>query len=230
LEDVGLKSQKKQEILLFSTLSQLTLWPIQMHIRQVPGALTLVIKQQWYESENSFPHSAEVKNEWIHTSTPPYMPSWCVPGQLEVTTVWNYYGLVVTILRTCGYDHNCIESSFKKPKSLPQNVFDSLKQSLLNPEKWYIFIKDFSWDQKINYTTHGNTKLGLHQVIKTDQIMRWTGNIALIGKKEMKTQFLSARTRPWEDPDRAARVILKWTFKKLGEIMCTYPTGSHDPE
>jgi len=75
-----------------------------------------VIKQQWYESENSLPYSAEVKNEWIYTSTPPYMPSWCVPGQLEVTVLRNYYGWVVTILRTCGYDYNCIESSSKKPK------------------------------------------------------------------------------------------------------------------
>jgi len=113
---VELKSQQKQEILFFSALSQLILWPIQTHIWQVPGALTLVIKQQWYESENSLPHSAKVKNEWIYKSTPPYMPSWCVPGQLEVTILWNYYGWVVTILRTCGYDHNCIESSSSSTK------------------------------------------------------------------------------------------------------------------
>jgi len=46
----------------------------------------------------------------------------------------------------------------------------------------------------------------------------------------MKTQFLSARTRLWEDPDIAAMIILKWTFKQLREIMCTYPTGSHHME
>ena len=113
----GVKIPAEARALLFSTPSQLILLLIQMHIQQVPGALTLVIKQQWYESENSLPHSGKVKNEWIYTSTLPYMPSWCVPGQLMVTILWNYYGWVVTIVRTCGHDQNCIESSSNKPKT-----------------------------------------------------------------------------------------------------------------
>jgi hypothetical protein len=90
----GVKIPAEARDFAFSTPSQLILWPIQMHIWQ-----------QWYESENSLPHSAEVKNEWIYTSTAPYITSWCVPEQLAFTIVRNYYGWVVTILRTRGYDH-----------------------------------------------------------------------------------------------------------------------------
>lgn len=160
LDDVRLKSQQEQEILLFSTTFQLILWPIQMYIWQVPWALTLVIKQQWYESENSPPHSAEVKNEWIYTSTLPYMPSWCVPGQLEVIILWNDYGWVVTILRTCGYDHNCIESSSKKPKIsstkcgwFTKTKFAKSRKMVyfytglqLGPEKITLHVRTLNWD------------------------------------------------------------------------------------
>jgi hypothetical protein len=37
------------------------------------GALSLEVKQQGREGDHSPPTSAEVKNKWIYTSTPPYI-------------------------------------------------------------------------------------------------------------------------------------------------------------
>jgi hypothetical protein len=38
----------------------------------VPVALSLGVKRPGCEADHSFPNSAEVKNMWIYTSTPPY--------------------------------------------------------------------------------------------------------------------------------------------------------------
>jgi len=45
----------------------------------VPGALSPGIKQPGYEGDHSPPSSAEVKNVWSCTSTPPYVfMVWCL--------------------------------------------------------------------------------------------------------------------------------------------------------
>jgi hypothetical protein len=41
-------------------------------IQWVPGALSPGVKRQGREADHSPPTSAEVKNTWIYTSTPPY--------------------------------------------------------------------------------------------------------------------------------------------------------------
>jgi hypothetical protein len=47
------------------------LGPTQPPIQWVPGALSLGLKWQGRESDNSRPYSAEVKNAWNCTSIPP---------------------------------------------------------------------------------------------------------------------------------------------------------------
>jgi hypothetical protein len=46
---------------------------MQPHVQWVPGAVYARIKRQWHEANRSPPTSAEVKNEWNYTSTPPYV-------------------------------------------------------------------------------------------------------------------------------------------------------------
>jgi hypothetical protein len=43
----------------------------QSPIQSVPGALSLEIKRQGREADQSPPSSTEVKNTWSYTSTPP---------------------------------------------------------------------------------------------------------------------------------------------------------------
>jgi hypothetical protein len=43
----------------------------QSPIRWVPGALSLGVKRPGREADHSIPYSAEVKNAWSYTSTPP---------------------------------------------------------------------------------------------------------------------------------------------------------------
>jgi hypothetical protein len=57
---------------LLSTSPRLVLKPIQPPIQWVLGALTMGVKQPERLADHSPPTSAEVKNTWIHTSTPPY--------------------------------------------------------------------------------------------------------------------------------------------------------------
>jgi hypothetical protein len=52
---------------LFSTASRSVLGPTQPPIQWVPGALS-----PGREADHSPPSSAEVKETWIYTSTPPY--------------------------------------------------------------------------------------------------------------------------------------------------------------
>jgi hypothetical protein len=58
-------------IFLFTTASRTALGPTQPPIQWVPGALSLEVKRQGLEADHSPPCSAEVKNEWGYTSTPP---------------------------------------------------------------------------------------------------------------------------------------------------------------
>jgi hypothetical protein len=57
---------------IFSTLSRPVLGPTQPPIQWVPEALSPAAKRRGREADHSTLTSAEVKQMWIYTSTPPY--------------------------------------------------------------------------------------------------------------------------------------------------------------
>jgi hypothetical protein len=59
------------EFFFFTTASRTALGPTQPPIQWVPGALPLRVKRSGHEADVSPPSSAEVKNAWGYTSTPP---------------------------------------------------------------------------------------------------------------------------------------------------------------
>jgi hypothetical protein len=63
---LGFDSRWGLGIFLFTTAS-----PPQPPIQWVPGALSLGVKRPGREADHSPPPSAEVKNTWSYTSTPP---------------------------------------------------------------------------------------------------------------------------------------------------------------
>jgi hypothetical protein len=65
------KHRNKILSLPITTASRTALEPTQPPIQWVPGALSLGIKQPWREADHSPPSSADVKNAWSYTSTPP---------------------------------------------------------------------------------------------------------------------------------------------------------------
>jgi hypothetical protein len=60
-------------VFLCSTSSRPVLGPTQPPIQLVPGALSPRVKRPVREADHSPPTSAELKNTWIYTSTPPYV-------------------------------------------------------------------------------------------------------------------------------------------------------------
>jgi hypothetical protein len=58
-------------IFLFTATSSLALEPTQPPIQQVPRALSLGVNRLGRETDQTNPSSAEVKNAWRYTSTPP---------------------------------------------------------------------------------------------------------------------------------------------------------------
>jgi hypothetical protein len=58
-------------IFLFTTASRTALGPTQPPIQWVLGALSLEVKRPGREADHSPPSSAEAKNAWNYTSTPP---------------------------------------------------------------------------------------------------------------------------------------------------------------
>jgi hypothetical protein len=71
LDDRGIESRQGLGIFLFTTASRTALGPTQPPIQWVPGSLFLELKRSVREADHSPPSSAEVKNAWIYTSTPP---------------------------------------------------------------------------------------------------------------------------------------------------------------
>jgi hypothetical protein len=69
LDDWG--SRKGLGNLLFTTASRPTLGPTQPPIQWVLGALSSGVQRPGREADHSLPSSAEVKNAWSYTSTPP---------------------------------------------------------------------------------------------------------------------------------------------------------------
>jgi hypothetical protein len=68
---LGFDSRRRLGIFLFTTASRTTLGPTQHPIQWVPGALSLGVKRPGREADHSPPCSAEFKNVWSYTSTPP---------------------------------------------------------------------------------------------------------------------------------------------------------------
>jgi hypothetical protein len=58
-------------IFLFTAASRPALGPTQAPIQWVQGALSLRVKRPGRDADHSLPSSAEVRNAWIYTSTPP---------------------------------------------------------------------------------------------------------------------------------------------------------------
>jgi hypothetical protein len=67
----GFDSRQGQGIFLLTIAFRLALGPIQPPLQGVPQALPSRVKRPLRESDHSPPSNAEVKNEWIYTSTPP---------------------------------------------------------------------------------------------------------------------------------------------------------------
>jgi hypothetical protein len=59
--------------IVLSTSSRPVLGPTQLPIQWIPGAFSRGVKRPGREADYSPPTSAEVKNTWIYTSTPPYV-------------------------------------------------------------------------------------------------------------------------------------------------------------
>jgi hypothetical protein len=76
---VGVRFAVGASFFLLSTSSRPVLGPTQPPIRLVPGTLSPGAKRQGCEADHSSPTTAEVKNTWINTSTPPYVfMAWCL--------------------------------------------------------------------------------------------------------------------------------------------------------
>jgi hypothetical protein len=68
---LGFDSRWGLGIFLFITASRTALGPTQPPIQCVPGILSLGVKRPGSEANHSPPSSAEIKNAWSYTSTPP---------------------------------------------------------------------------------------------------------------------------------------------------------------
>jgi hypothetical protein len=71
LDDRGFESRHGLGIILFTTASIPALRPTQPSIQWVTGSLSLGVKVPRREADHSPPFSAEGKNAWSYTSTPP---------------------------------------------------------------------------------------------------------------------------------------------------------------
>jgi hypothetical protein len=74
----GFESRQRLRIFLFTTASRPALGPTQTPIQRVCGSFSLGIIRPGCEADHSPPSSAEVKNAWSYTSTPPMrLMTWC---------------------------------------------------------------------------------------------------------------------------------------------------------
>jgi len=79
---VQLPARAMKGAFLFTAVPRLALVSTQPPIQWVPGALSPGVKQLKHEAEHLPISSAEVKNAWSYTSTPPYtFMTWCLIKQ-----------------------------------------------------------------------------------------------------------------------------------------------------
>jgi hypothetical protein len=71
LDDRRFESRQGLGIFLFTTASRPALGPTEPPIQLVAGVLSLWVKQVGLKADYSHPSSAEVKNAWRYTFTPP---------------------------------------------------------------------------------------------------------------------------------------------------------------
>jgi hypothetical protein len=77
--ELGFDSQQGQEIFLFTAESRPALWPNQLLMQWVTGAISLGVKRPGREADYSPPSSVEAKNAWSYTSTTQYVfMAWCL--------------------------------------------------------------------------------------------------------------------------------------------------------
>jgi hypothetical protein len=71
LDDRGFESRQWLGIFLLTTASRQALEPTKPPLQWVPRALSFGAKRPGRKADHSPPSSAEVKNAWSYTSTPP---------------------------------------------------------------------------------------------------------------------------------------------------------------
>jgi hypothetical protein len=102
---------------IFTTASRPALEPTQPPIQWEPGALSLGVKQPRRRADHSPPSSAEIKNAWCYTSTPPYaFMAWC-SVKAQGLTIFIFYDIF--ILYGCNVEN--------KRKYLPQYTFRAVE-------------------------------------------------------------------------------------------------------
>jgi len=80
-------SRLGQGCFLIATASRPALGLTQPPIQWVPGGFSPGVKRPGYKADHSPPYSAEIKNVWKYTSTPPYVfVVWCLVKKTEKLT------------------------------------------------------------------------------------------------------------------------------------------------
>jgi hypothetical protein len=78
--------------LFFAAVSRPGLGPAQPPIQWVTGSLPSGVKQAGREADHTPSPSAEVKNEWMYTSSSPYIfMAWCLVKNRRICTFYSRY-------------------------------------------------------------------------------------------------------------------------------------------
>jgi hypothetical protein len=98
---LGLDSWRGLGIFLFTTVFWTALGPTQPPIQWVPGTLFLGVKRPGRAADHSPPSTAEIKNAWSYTSSPPYVfMAWCLVKHRDSFT------LLFTVVYVAYFRHN----------------------------------------------------------------------------------------------------------------------------
>jgi hypothetical protein len=100
---IGVRFQTESKY-LFATTSRLALGPTQHPNQCVPGTLSLGVKRPKHKGSQSPLSSAEIKNAWSYTSTPPFVSTqglYFLPIQIVFTRKYRFVkkGLYVFVCK-----------------------------------------------------------------------------------------------------------------------------------